>query len=158
MNKFEIHYSKALKLLFVIVISIFAIISISMFANEIYKAINSDYTLGKLFSASIFIMFETIVLSALCIVIFRRKIIINSDKITVQKTFSKSEYNLNQIHKVTAFTRYGIKPKSEFSVFKDKHTYFKFSEDMTNSDLLIDILINRGFIYRKNDGSYETLL
>lgn len=156
MNKFEMRYSKALRIFTAISISILVIISISLFVKEIYKETISGYTLGIGYATSIFVMFYALIFLILGIVFSRRKITVDSDTITVQKVFSKSEYKLNEIYKVTVVNRSATKPLYEFSVFVDKNTYFNFSEEMTNSDLFIDILIKHNLLYRKPDGSYES--
>ena len=152
MEKYEITYPKYLKLTVVIFLLFLTIVTIFV----IYEtSVHKDWY--DVFSSNLYIaygIFATIFSLICCIVIFRRKITVDGDKIIVRKLFKTEEYSLNNLYKVSVESRHRRKIISEITLYKEKHVYFSFGEGMINADLLIDTLVRRCLIERKSDGSY----
>ena len=154
MEKYEIGYPKLPKVLVVIVFIVFVVL-LSFLIYQIFL----DESLYDAFRVKLQIaqgFFAMLVAMIAGLYTFRTKITVEGDKITVRKVFKITEYSLNKLYKISVETRYGRKPKSNITLYKEKHVYFSFGEDMVNANRLIDTLVRRCLIERKPDGSYES--
>ncbi|MGN1112575.1 MAG: hypothetical protein ACI4RP_05160 [Acutalibacteraceae bacterium] len=157
MVRFEVYNSRKLvicELIISLLLLILSIIGIVSVWN------NAWFSSSALFSRSVGLLILSIAILELAFKGLRQKLKICSDRIIVQKTFSKLECRFSEITKIKTFTKNGAKkakPKTEFTIYKDKYTYFDFDESMVNSEKLIDVLVRLGYILRMKDGSYESL-
>lgn len=158
MVRFEVYRSRKLVICELIISLLFLIMSIIGIVLD-WK--DAWFSSSALFSQSVGLLILSIAILELAFKGLRQKLKICLDRIIVQKTFSKQECRFTEITKIKTFTKKRTKkakPEIEFTIYKDKYTYFDFDESMVNSEKLIDVLVRLGYILRINDGSYESLL
>lgn len=157
MVRFEVYRSRKLMICELIISLLLLIMSIIGIVSVWYNAWFSSYAL---FSLSVGLLILSIAILDSAFKGLRQKLKICSDRIIVQKTFSKLECRFSEITEIKTFTENGAKKakrKTVFTIYKDKCTYFDFDEGMVNSEKLIDVLVRIGYIIRTKDGSYESL-
>lgn len=165
MNSFEVYYKRwYLIVYFVMVVAIFAV-DLTLFFS-IYGDFSSFFTalsmnlkdLQELDTSVLIVLLfiYLIVFSIITFVFFRRKITVFSDKIVVQKAFSRFECRFGEVLKIDILPRNYMTGKRNwlFTVSKDRQTYFSFCENMKNADRLIQLLIQQGFLKIQPAGSY----
>ena len=163
MNSFEVYYKRwYLFVYFVMVVAIFAV-DLTLFFS-IYGDFSSFFTalsmnlkdLQELDTSVLIVLLFIYLIVFSIIVFFRRKITVFSDKIVVQKAFSRFECRFGEVLKIDILPRNYMTGKRNwlFTVSKDRKTYFSFCENMKNADRLIQLLIQQGFLKIQPAGSY----
>lgn len=165
MNSFEVYYKRwYLIVYFVMDVAIIAV-DLALFFS-IYGDFSSFFSallmnlkdLQELDTSILIVLLfiYLIVFSIITFVFFRRKITVFSDKIVVQKAFSRFECRFGEVLKIDILPRNYMTGKRNwlFTVSKDKHIYFSFCENMKNADRLIQLLIQQGFLKIQPAGNY----
>lgn len=165
MNSFEVYYKRwYLFVYFVMVVAIFAVDLTLFFSiygdfSSFFSALSMNLKDLQELDTSVLIVLlfiYLIVFSIITFVFFRRKITVFSDKIVVQKVFSRFECRFGEVLKIDILPRNYMTGKRNwlFTVSKDRQTYFSFCENIKNADRLIQLLIQQGFLKIQPAGSY----